>query len=179
MYTTMKKITFAILGIVLASSIAVNFGIVTVWQMLAINIAAMIILMMMVIFLVYKVRKMVQNGTPYNIPEVKVVVPKAQIDNKLILANSDILKKNIVPTSPFRSCIIRISMEINNSIEQLGISVVRLREYKTVENTIKRKFNAEGLYTIDTVARPDETINFKFDHDVDIKKLMIDELYIP
>ena len=177
---TIKKVTFAILGTVLASSVAVNFGIVTVWQMLAINIAAMVIMMAMVIFLVYKVRKMVKNGSvPFDMPEVKVVIPKANIGSKLILANSDVLKKNIVPTSPFRGCVIRISMEINNSIEQLGISVIRMRDYKTVENTIKRKFNAKGLYTIDTIARPDETINFKFDHDIDVKKLMIDEFYIP
>lgn len=177
---TIRKIAFAMLGIVLASSIAANFDIITVWQMLAINITAMIIMMVTVTFLVYKIGKMIRNGTvPFNMPEVKVVIPRAHIDSKLILANSDVLKKNIVPTSPFRSCIIRISMEINNSIEQLGISVIRLRDYKTVENKIKRTFDTRGLCIIDTVAWPGETINFKFDHDIDVKKLMIDELYIP
>ena len=176
---TIKRITFAILGIVLISSIAVNYGIMTVWQMLAINIAAMIIMMMMVIFVVYKIRSMVKNGTTFDVPDSKVVVPKAKIDNKLIPANSDILKKNIIPTSPFRSCVIRIYMEINNSIDQLEVSVIRLREYQNFENKIKRKFNAKGCYVIDTVARPDETINFKFGHDIDVKRLIIDELYIP
>lgn len=136
--------------------------------------------MMAVIILLYKIRKMIKTGsTAPNIPEVKVVIQKAQIDNTLIRANSEILKKNIIPTNPFRWCVIRISMEINESIEQLGISAVRLRDYKTIENTIKKKLVAESTYTIDTMVGPNETLNFKFDKDTNVKKLMIHELYIP
>lgn len=175
-----RKIAVAMLIITLGSTIATQLNIITVWQMLAINIASMVVMMITVIILMYKIQRMIKTGsTAPTLPEVKVVIPKAHIDNTLIRANSDVLKKNIIPTNPFRWCVIRISMEINESIEQLGISAVRLRDYRTIENTIKKKLVAQGVYTIDTVVGPNETLNFKFDKDIDVKKLLIDELYIP
>lgn len=175
-----KKITFAILIISIGSAVAQILNIITVWQMIVINVASMIMMMVIVIIFMYKIRKMIKTGsTAPSIPDVKVIIPKAQIDNTLIPANSDILKKNIIPTNPFRWCVIRISMEINESIEQLGISAVRLRDYKTTENTIKKKLVAKSIYTIDTIVGPNETLNFKFDKDTNIKNLLIEELYIP
>lgn len=175
-----KKIAIAMLIITLGSELASQLNMITIWQMLAIGIISVSIMMTTVIIFIYKIQKTLKNGSSApDVPEVKVVIPRAHIDNTLIHANSDILKKNIIPTNPFRWCVIRISMEINESIEQLGISAVRLQDYKIIESTIKKKLMAQLVYTIDTVVGPDETLNFKFDKDIDVKKLLIDELYIP
>jgi hypothetical protein len=179
----MKKIqiaAFLIFGITLVSEIAENSGKITISQLLAINIASIIIMGTLVIFMLYKIRKLKKAGSLYaNFPDVRVIIPKAHIDNKLVLANSDVFKKNIVPTNPLRRCVFRISMEINSSIEQLGISAIRFRDSKIVENVITKDLTAKEAYVIDTTVLPNETINFKFDKDIDIKKMIIHELYIP
>jgi hypothetical protein len=168
------------LGIMWLSTYAYNSGMITIRQLLVISSVSSIIMFIMVISLLFKVKKMIKTGgEPPNFSEVKVVIPKAHIDNKMIRANDDVLIKNIVPTNPFRRCMFRISMEINASIEQLSISAIRFRDSKIIKNTIIKNLAAKEAYTIDTFALPNETINFKFDRDVDIKKMIIDELYVP
>ena len=175
-----RKMGFVIFGIVLLATVAADFKIITMWQLLVISVMSMILMMIIVTVFIYRLQKMIKMGMiTQNFPEVKVIIQKAHIDNKLIHANSDILKKNIVPTNPFSRCIFRISMEINESIEQLGISAIRLRDSQIIENMIKKKFVARETYIIDTVVSPDETLNFKFDQDIDVKKFLIEELYIP
>jgi hypothetical protein len=176
----MKIIAFLILGLTAVAEIAEYLNKITIWQLLAINVACIIMGVVLVIFLFYKIRKLRKTGNMYiNFPDIKVIIPKAHIDNRFITANSDVFKKNIVPTNPFRTCVFRISMEINASIEQLGISAVRFRESRIIENVITKDVEAREAYVIDTTVLPNETINFKFDKDIDIKKLFIDELYIP
>ncbi len=162
-----------------AFNVSLFWKIITFRQMIIINAISITIMMIMLLFLLYRIHKMMTRGAPPNFPEVKVIIPKAHIEDKLIPANSDILIKYIVPTNPFRSCIFRISMEITESIEKLNMSALRLREDEIIENTVEKRFLANGTYTIDTLVRPDETINFKFDKDIGIKKLFVDELYIP
>jgi hypothetical protein len=179
-FLNIKVIALLMLGITLVAEIAFSLGKVTIWQLLVINVVSIVIMMSLVIFVLYRIRKMVKSGAlPQNFQDVRVVIPKAHVDNRFILANSDVFKKNIVPTNPLRRCVFRISMEINTSIEQLGISAIRLRDSGTTENTIVRNLNAKEAYTIDTVVSPHETINFKFDKDIDVKKMLIDELYVP
>jgi hypothetical protein len=175
-----RKIGILVLGTTVASTLASNLGIVTMWQLLVINIAAIVIMTIMIIFLIYRIRKMTKAGTvPFLLPDVKVIIPKAHIDNKFILANSDVFNKNIVPTNPLRKCVFRISMEINESIERLNIYALRFRDSKIIENTLIKNLVAKEAYVIDTIVLPSETINFKFDKDIDIRKMLIDELYIP
>lgn len=170
---------FTLLFVNTAAFIASTFGLIDPRQMLIISIIAIITMMAMVIILMFTIRKAIKNGEAPNFPGVRVIIPRARIDDKFVLANSDLLKKSMIPTNPFHRCVFRISMEINKSIEQLGISAVRLRESGTIENKIKKALVAKETYTIDTIVSPDEVLNFKFDNDVDIKKLLIDELYIP
>lgn len=179
-YADIKVIAFLMLGISLISTIAGNLGMLTTEQMLIISVASIIVMMSLIIFMIYKIRKAIKVGMlPESFESVKTIIPKANVNNKFILANSDVFNKNIIPTNPLRRCVFRISMEINSSIEQLGVSVIRFRESKTVENKIQKNFVANESYIIDTVVLPDETLNFKFDKDIDIKKMLVDELYIP
>lgn len=174
-----RNISIIIAGIPAVSALALHFNMITVRQLLVIDATCVAIMAILVIFAIFQLRKAIKiSGAPalYNF---KVVIPKANVGNKFIIANSDVFKKNIVPTNPLRRCVFRISMEINSSIEKLGISAVRLRNSGIVENTIIKNIVAKEVYVIDTVVLPDETINLKFDKDIDIKKMLIDELYIP
>lgn len=175
-----KIVAFLMLAITLAAELAEYIGKITIRQLLVINIVSIAIMAILVIFMLYRIRKVMKTGRMYvNFPDIKVIIPKAHIDNRLIVANSDVLKKNIAPTNPLRRCVFRISMEINASIEQLGISAVRFRDSKIIENVVTKNLVAKEAYVIDTTVLPNETINFKFDKDIDIKKMLIDELYIP
>jgi len=175
-----KIVAFLTLIITLGAELALNSGKITILQLFAINIASIIIMITLIIFMMYKIRKLKKAGIlSVSLSDAKVIIPKAHIDNKFIAANSDVFKKNIVPTNPLRRCVFRISMEINASIEQLGISAVRFRDSKIIENVITKNLAAKEAYVIDTTVLPNETINFKFDKDIDIKNMFIDELYVP
>lgn len=179
MMRKMKKIAIIMMTIAIGATLAEIFGLITTVQMVIINVISAVTMMIVLTISMYRFNKMMKTGIVPNFVEVKVIIPKASINDKHISANSEILKKNIIPTNPFRASIFRISMEINNSIEQLGISALRFRESKIIENTIKKRFVAKEIYVIDTIVGPDEVLNFKFDNDIDIKELLIDELYIP
>ena len=179
-YVRMRIVALSLLVITVGAEIAETSGKITIWQLLVVNIASIIIMATLVIFMLYRIRKMMKNGRmSTDLQGTKVIIPKDHVDNKFILANSDVFKKNIVPTNPLRRCVFRISMEINSSIEQLGISAIRIRDSKITENTIRKNLIAKEAYVIDTAVSPNETINFKFDKDIDIKKMLIDEFYVP
>jgi hypothetical protein len=179
-YTGMRIVVLSLLVITVGAEIAETSGKITIWQLLVVNMVSIAIMVTLIIFMLYRVRKMMKGGRmPKNLIDAKVIIPKAHVDNKVIVANSDVFKKNIVPTNPLRRCVFRISMEINSSIEQLGISAIRIRDSKITENTIRKNLIAKEAYVIDTAVSPNETINFKFDKDIDIKKMLIDEFYVP
>ncbi len=179
MNTTRVIYIFAAIMLLLNVIHLYNEDVLTMKQMLIANTIASVIMMIMTAFYGYKLFKAIKAGVPYNFPQARVVIPRARIGYGFLRANADLLKNNIVPTNPFRACILRISMEISDSIEQLGISAMRLRECKIIENTTKMTFYAYSKCTIDTLVFPNETVNFKFDNDIHIVDLLIDELYIP
>lgn len=174
-----RKIGLVLVLIGIGTSIADMRGMITVWQMFIINITIMFIMATIVTILLYKIMKGRKKGIPYRLPDVKVIIPKAHVDDKLIIANSDIFKKNIIPTNPFRGCIFRIYIELKDPIEKLGTFIIRSRDSNTVEDKIDGKFSKDSICVINTIVRPNETLNFKFDRDIDVKKFMIEELYMP
>jgi hypothetical protein len=180
MSINIRKVALVLLAVSLAATLAQLYGMITTMQMVIINVTSSFIMMVIVIVVVYRIHKLTKSGLP--IPEFlenTVSIPKFQIENMSLSANSDLLKKSITPTNPFRVCVFRIYMEINNSAEQLNISAIRLIESKIIEDATKIKSALEGMYVIDTVVGPRESINFQFDKDIFIKRLKIEELYRP
>ncbi len=51
------------------------------------------------------------------------------------------------------------STEVRDSVEQLRISIVRLRDSQIIEDYIEKNLVARKTYVIGTVVLPDETIN--------------------
>ena len=112
-----------------------------------------------------------------NILDAKVVIPKAHVDNTFIATNSNVFKENIAPTS-HHTCVFRISIETNSSIDLVLFSVFAYGDFKTAEISILKKFAAKETYIIDTFVLPNETVNMKFDRDMDIIKMSVSELYV-
>ena len=180
MYIDIRKVAFILLAISLTATLAHIYGMITTIQMVIINVTSSFIMMIMVVIVLYRVYRATKYGLPtQEFLENTVSIPKVQIENVSLSANSDLLKKNITPTSPFRACVFRIYMEINNSSEKLNISAIRLIESTIIEDAIKIKSALEGMYIIDTIVGPRESINFKFDKNIFIKRLKIEELYRP
>lgn len=175
-----RKAAYILFAISLAATLAHVYDMITTKQMVIINITSVTIMTIIMFVVLYRFYRATKSGIP--IPEFlenTVLIPKIQIENMSLSANSDLLKKNITPTSPFRACVFRIYMEINNSTDQLKISVVRLIESTIIEDAIKIKSALEGMYIIDTIVGPRESINFKFNKSIFIKRLKIEELYRP
>jgi len=175
-----RKVALVLLVISLSATLAQIYGMITTIQMVIINITSSFLMMIMVIIVLYRVYRATKHGlsTPEFL-ENTVSIPKVHIENMSLSANSDLLKKNITPTSPFRACVFRIYMEITNSSEKLNISAIRLIESTIIEDAIKIKSALEGMYIIDTIVGPRESINFKFNKNIFIKRLKIEELYRP
>jgi hypothetical protein len=113
-----------------------------------------------------------------DIMDVKSIIPKANVDNKFIYANSNVFKENIVPTS-IHTCLFRTSIEMNSPIELVLFSVFASRDFKTTEKySVLKKFSAEGVYKIVFPVSPNETINIRFDRDMDVRKISVEELYV-
>ncbi len=172
-----RKIAVILLAISIGATIGQMFNYLTVRQMLIINVTSAFAMFILVISSFFRLRKMMKLGLPTPILlENTVKIPKAHIENKLIYANADLLNKSITPTNPFRNCVFRINMELSNTVH-FNISAIRLIESKIIEDTVKLKSDKGGLYIIDTIVGPTESVNFKFNRDIYIKKLSIEELY--
>ena len=175
-----RKVALVLLVISLSATLAQIYGMITTIQMVIINVTSSFLMMIMVIIVLYRVYRATKHGLPTpEFLENTVSIPKVHIENMSLSANSDLLKKNITPTSPFRACVFRIYMEITNSSEKLNISAIRLRESTIIEDAIRIKSALEGMYIVDTIVGPSESINFKFNKDIFIKRLKIEELYRP
>lgn len=175
-----RKLAIVVLLISLASTLAQVYDIITTIQMVIINVASSVAMMILVIISIYRFHKMVRYGIPSpDLLQNTVVIPKILIENTMLSANSDLLKKGISSTSPFRACVFRIYMEINNTAEKLSISAIRKIESNIIEDAKEMKSVIQGMYIVDTIVGPRENVNFKFNNDIYIKKLSIEEYYMP
>jgi len=175
-----RKMAVALLIISLGSTLAQVYDKITTLQMVIINIASSVGMLILVIISIYRFHKMVRYGTPS--PELiknSVVIPKIHIENTSLSANSDLLKKGITSTSPFRPSVFRIYMEINHTAKGLNISAIRKIESDIIEDAKEIKSVIHGMYVVDTIIGPRENVNFKFNKNIFIKKLSIEEYYIP
>lgn len=170
----------SLMTITLAAVFGYYKGMITNRQLLYISFVTTFIIFTLLIGAINRLRKILKHGHPLpGLIENAVKIPKYHVENLSLSANSDLLNKDIIPTSPFRTCVLRIYMELSDKVEQLEISAIRKVETTTTEDAIKIKSVKERKYIIETLARPKETINFRFDKNLLIKNLFIEELYIP
>ena len=93
-----RTMILTILLATMAAFVAESYKLITLKQMLIINFAGSLMMIVIIIFLYYRIRTM---KIPPTFSEVKVVIPKVRIDDTFLKANSELLKK---PTReyPFR-----------------------------------------------------------------------------
>lgn len=162
----------------LISYILFSFGKLELGYMIAINLIAVVLEAVLFIIVTKMIAKHIgitTNG---------VIIPKGKFDNKCIVANSDILSKNIRSIHPWKDGIFRIVMELELEPDRenrpLKFYIIRRCHVDTCEQEIEIvQSSSTKIHIFDTSIDPKELINFKFSRDTMVKSFTVDELYVP
>lgn len=112
--------------------------------------------------------------------QVSVIIPKGLSEEKFIGANKDIFPNFLVPTNTHRDCIFRISLRIKEFKKYPLFYIIRKCERDTRIQELNKdiKLYPDIIHIFDVAIYSKEKLNFKFNEDVIIKKLLIEELYM-
>ncbi len=139
-----------------------------------------VILTIIMIIKMFNIRK-----TPTGISSdlsSQVLVSKAKLIDRYIKSNNNVFDKNIVPTNPMRDSIFRICIELADKFigPSLELSVIRMCDAGTCEQKIDAsKYSIKGSHSLQINVDPKEKVNFRFNKDIKIKSMAVDELYVP
>jgi hypothetical protein len=115
------------------------------------------------------------------ISQSNVIIPKGYYEEKAFKADTNIFPNFLVPTNTNRNCIFRINLQIKEFTKHpLLFYIVRKREadIRTQELNKDIKIDPGQVHTFDIAIGNREKLNFKFNEDVTIQKLMVEEIYI-
>lgn len=175
------KISLAIFLLIMITTIAKIFGKLDSIYVIYIAVAGISIQILMIainLVLVLNRRKILKNG-------VKIV--RYRIEDKNIKGDTDILPEFITTTNPIRPSIFTIYIEAKDIITppEFGIYKKGKENPGKISDLKKHLSNISAsirdnlfIFYADIIVRPDETINFKFKQDVNIKIFFIGELYM-
>ena len=112
--------------------------------------------------------------------QANVIIPKAFYEEKTIIAETNIFPNFLIPTNTHRDCIFRISLQIKEFKKHPLFYIIRKCEKDTCIQELNKKIKLDpGLVHIfEVTIDSKEKLNFKFNEDVIIQKLLIEELYI-
>lgn len=109
-----------------------------------------------------------------------VIIPKGFCEEKVIKAETDIFPDFLVPTNTHKGCIFRISLQIKEFKKYPLFYMIRKCERDTCTQELNKdiKLDPGSVHIFEVVIDSNEKLSFKFNEDVIIKKLLIEELYI-
>lgn len=109
-----------------------------------------------------------------------VIIPKGFCEEKMIMADTNIFPNFLIPTNVRKDCIFRISLQIKEFKKYPLLYLIRIYEKDTCIQELNKniKLEPEFVHVFDVVINRKERLNFKFNEDVIIQKLLIEELYI-
>lgn len=109
-----------------------------------------------------------------------VIIPKGLYEEKMVVADTNIFPDFLVPTNTRKGCIFRISVQIKEFKKYPLFYIVRICEKDTCIQELNKNIKLDpGLVHVFEVAIDSkEKLNFKFNDDVVIQKLLIEELYM-
>lgn len=116
-----------------------------------------------------------------NVSNANVVIPKGFCEDKSIIAETDIFPNFLKPTNISRDCIFRISLQIKSFNNKYPLFyMVRKCEKDTCIQELNKniKLDPETVHIFEVVINRKEILNFKFNEDVAVRRLYIEELYI-
>lgn len=176
------NLAFGILSIVTISLITYELKLIDLKNMLIINIlaaSAETILITIVIIKTFNNRD-ISNSISSKISS-NVLISKGKLNDRYIKSNNNIFDKNIVPTNPMRYSIFRICIELAEKFigPSLELSVIRMCDAGTCEQKIDASNCSKGTHSLQINVDPREKVNFRFNKDIKIKSIAVDELYVP
>lgn len=154
-------------------------GVFILWLTGKIDIKIFVVVNWMV-FLAELIILLYVNKNSIRTTQASVIIPKGSYDEKTIKAEIDIFSNFLVPTNINRDCIFRISLQIKEFKNYPSFYMVRTCERDTCIQELNKNIKLDpGLVHIfEVVINCKEKLNFKFNEDVIIQKLLIEELYI-
>ena len=133
-----------------------------------------------VIFLVEFTIFLFVMKTSIRTSQASVIIPKDFCEEKAIKAETDIFPNFLVPTNTHKGCIFRISLQIKEFKKCPLFYMVRKSERDTTIQELNKNIELDPLsvHVFEVAIDSKEKLNFKFNEDVIIQKLLIEELYI-
>jgi len=111
---------------------------------------------------------------------VNVVIPKGFYEEKIVVAEENIFPNFLVPTNTRKGCIFRISLQIKEFKKYPLFYIVRICEKETCIQELNKniKLDPGQVHVFEVAIDSKEKLNFKFNEDIIIQKLLVEELYI-
>lgn len=118
--------------------------------------------------------------TSIMISRANVIIPKGSCEEKMIVAETNIFPDFFVPTNTLQDCIFRVSLQIKEFKKYPLFYIIRKCEKDTCIQELNENIKLDpGLvHTFEVNIDSKEKLNFKFNQDVIVQKLLIEELYI-
>jgi hypothetical protein len=156
---------------------AFQFKLIDVTYLLIINMSAAIIEGILVVLIL---RKLLKNKIDNELSP-KIIISKGKINNKYVKCNDNVFDKHMVPTNPMKDGIFRVCIELAEKFigPTLELSIIRMCEAHTCEQKIDASHCSKGFHILHINVDPREKVNFRFNKDVKIKSIIVDEEYMP
>lgn len=121
-----------------------------------------------------------KTSTSIMTSQANVIIPKGFCEEKMVVAETNIFPKFLVPTNTHRDCIFRISLQIKEPKKYPLFYMVRTCEKDTCVQELNKdiKLDPGPVHMFEVAITSKEKLNFKFSEDVIIQKLLVEELYI-
>lgn len=157
-------------------------GIIDVVRMAIIATGLMIMQATVLLIRILSIKNRINNGD-YSWVESGVIIPRSKLTNVNVKVGEDLFSKGITPTNmnPFKKCMFRLLIEIDNFPEETLMFLNRKYKSKADTATFNRGQSlVKGHeYIFDIPSISGEILNFRFSQSGTIKKLSLEELYIP
>lgn len=120
---------------------------------------------------------LVNNST---MKQTSVIIQKGHYDEKIIKAETEIFPNFLVPTNTHRNCIFRIKLQMKEFKKHPLFYIIRKCEMNTCAQELNKDIKLDPGFThvFDVFIKSNEKLNFKFNEDVTIKELLVEEVYI-
>lgn len=118
--------------------------------------------------------------TTIRMSQTNVIIPKCSCEEKMVVAETNIFPKFLVPTNTHRDCIFRISLQIKEFKKHPLFYMIRTCEKDTCIQELNKdiKLDPCTIHVFEVAIDSKEKLNFKFNEDVIIQKLLVEELYM-
>lgn len=121
-----------------------------------------------------------KNSNSIRTSQANVIIPKGYCEDKTIIAETNIFPNFLVPINIHKNCIFRVNLQIKEFKKYPLFYMIRKCEKDTCIQELNKdiKLDPGLVHIFDVAIDSKEKLNFKFNEDVVIQKLLVEELYV-